>query len=363
MIVTDIHSSSDVGPTWSLCLVAFTSLSMLAVAALATFRARRRRRLAAAAAAMLEPGHELRAGGLREGEILLSGVVEHADDHDVAVRVNVTQHGDETCSSGTWSYTWTEIDRAIVVKPFYLALADGTRVRVLAPPNVEVADELDHKVLIARDHRVLSAELIPGETLHAGGTLERGDRAKPGGETGYRDTEYEWQLVPTRGRMLLSSEPLGRGILERMAFHRRYARYAMFLFVVLQLMFINFYVRSFASDRTVMVFANQRSAHRDDEGRISYSYELALLIDGKITEFSVYSKDWDRVERGTEIVVHRGIFGWEIGNAATLYFPNAAGTLLLTLSFLIVYRRRRRQTRPWFRRKVRHTGTGQLPSD
>jgi len=123
-----------------------------------------------------------------------------ADDHAVAVRIDVTQHGTEDESSGSYSYKWTETGRAIIVRPFYLELADGTRVRVLAPKNVQVADALDQKVLISNTVRKLSAELVPGETLHAQGWLERGSTRMPGGETresGYRDATYEWQLVPT----------------------------------------------------------------------------------------------------------------------------------------------------------------------
>ncbi len=365
MVFTDIYPVSDAGPTLSWIIIAYTTVAMIVLAVLSLSRARRRKRLAVEAAAMLDPSHELRRGGLREGEVLLSGVVEHADDHEVAVRVDVTQHGTENLSSGSWSYSWTEVDRKIVVKPFYLKLDGGTRVRVLAPPNVEVADELDHKVLIARDHRVLSAELIPGETLHAQGTLERGGMMKPGGESGYREAEYEWQLVPTKGRMMLSSQPLGKGLEERARFHRRYGRLAVFALVVLQVMFANFYSRAMASDEVVEVLSKEHTTYEDSDGDTQHKYTVLVAhSDGKREELEVDDSDYHRVGKGSKIAVRTGVlYGSDLGGGPSLFFMTIVGALILSNALVIMYRVRRKQTRPWFRRKVNHSGSGQLPGD
>lgn len=359
MVISDVYPSADASPTTSWGIVILTSVATLAMIVLTYGRVRNRRRLAAEAASLLDA-----KAALREGEVVLTGVVEHADDHEVAVKVDVVQHGTESESSGSWSYSWLEVDRKIVVKPFYLVLADHTRIRVLAPPNVEVADALDQKVLITRSHRVLSAELIPGEALHVQGRLERGSILKPGGESGYRDEAYEWQLVPSHGRMLLSSEPLGRGLEERAQFHRRYLVRFSCVFVLLQLLFANFYSRAVAPDRVVMVTDKQHVVSQDDDGDDVHDYHLTVLIGTANNQFDIDSADFRRLEPGTDIVIREGIlFGWDVGNKPTLFAMTVALSLLLASMLPLLYVFRRASTRPWFRRKVNSSGTGQLPGD
>jgi hypothetical protein len=358
-VITDIYPYADLRPTLSWAIVLLTSLAALAMIALSYTRFRQRRKLAAEAAALLDA-----KAGLHEGEAVLTGVVEHADDHDVAVKVEVIQHGTESESSGSWSYSWTEIDRAIVVKPFYLVLADGTRIRVLAPPNVEVADALDQKVLISRNRRVLSAELVPGEALHVQGQLERGALLKPGGETGYRDAAYEWQLVPSRGRMLLSSEPLGRGLQERAQFHRRYTIRFVVVFVLLQLMFANFYSRALAPDLAALVVDKQHTVGTDDDGDPVEDFGVTLQIEKANHQFAIGGSDFLRVEVGYTVVVRKGVlFGWDLGGKPTLFVLTVGLSLLLTFGLALIYKGVRASTRPWFRRKVNHSGSGQLPGD
>ncbi len=359
VVISDVFPSADAGPTTSWGIVILTSVATLAMIVLTYGRARKRRQLAAEAASLLDA-----KATLREGEVVLTGVVEHADDHEVAVKVDVVQHGTESESSGSWSYSWLEVDRTIVVKPFYLVLADHTRIRVLAPSNVEVADALDQKVLITRSHRVLSAELIPGEALHVQGRLERGSILKPGGERGYRDEAYEWQLVPSHGRMLLSSEPLGRGLEERARFHRRYLIRSSCVFVVLQLLFANFYSRAVAPDRVVTVIDKQHVVSQDDDGDDVHDYHLTASIGTTSDQFDIDSDDFLRIEPGTDIVIRKGIFfGWDVGNKPTLFFMTVVMSLLLASLLPLLYLLRRTSTRPWFRRKVNNSGTGQLPGD
>lgn len=358
-MILDIRPIADLNPTASWIVVIGGSLLNLWMIIAATARVRQRRKLAREAAALLDHVHEL-----REGEVVLTGVVEHADEHDVAVKIDITQHGTESESSGSWSHKWLEVDRKIVVKPFYLVLADGTKIRVLAPPNVEVADELDQKVMIRDDHRVLSAELVPGEALHAQGRLERGSILKPGGETGYRDAAYEWQLVPSHGRMLLSSEPLGSGLEARAGFHRRYAIRFACVFVLLQILFLNFYSRALAPDRAVMLSNKTIEESTDDDGDIVHTTHLILQIDRENHDFQVDRDDFDRAMPGTDIVVRKGLlFGWDLGNKPTLFIGNFIASILLGSMMWIIYLVRRKNTRPWFRRRMNSSGSGRLPGD
>lgn len=359
-MVTNVYHAADVGPVLSLIAVVLSTAIALVLAVSCYARARKRRRLADAEAAMLERSQE-REGPLEEGEILLSGVVEHAPGHEVAVRVDVTQHGTESESSGTWSYRWEEVDREVIVKPFYVRLADGTRVRVLAPPDVEVADALDRKVLVSKSKRVLSAELIPGEAIHVHGRLERGEAVIPSREAGYRDAPREWQLVPAHGRMLLSSEPLGTGMAARAAFHRKYGRRAVFLVVILQLTFANFWIRTFASDEPAKVVQKELRVEEDSDGDPVERHFVILQVDGELADVHIDSNDFPRVSEHGTVAIRRGAFGWEIGGGGTLFFFHAIAAVLFSIALHIAYAFSRPASRPWYRRQVAHSGSGRLP--
>src|SRR6185503_3436940 len=115
---------------------------------------------------------------LLEGhEVVLSGIVRHHADHDVAVRIEVHQEGSEARIKERieyrWSHEWYETRRTTIVAPFLLELADGQLVLIQPPKHVSVADALDQKRWIDRHQRVLSAELTPGERIWARGRLER----------------------------------------------------------------------------------------------------------------------------------------------------------------------------------------------
>ncbi len=246
--------------------------------------------------------------------------------------------------------------------PFNLVLADITPVRVLATQNVELADALDKKVLISHNARVLSAELIPGETLHAQGHLERGSRLRAGAETGYRDGEYEWQLVPARGRMMLSSEPLGAGLVARAKFHRRYFAVAIFSLVAFQALFANFHARAMASDQPATVLDKKISSYQDSDGHTQHNSGLTLRLPGdKIEAFNVSGSNYRNVNAGTRLAVRKGLWGFELGGGGSMNVLLGISALMVATALMLLYPIRRRATRPWFRRKVRHSGSGQLP--
>lgn len=99
---------------------------LLVVAIVLCLRYRRR---AARAEAAFDP-----TAPLEPGEALLLGTVEHAHGEETAVRVEVTQEGSESESSGAWSHTWTERERLVRGRPFYLRHASDRRIRVESAP-------------------------------------------------------------------------------------------------------------------------------------------------------------------------------------------------------------------------------------
>lgn len=353
-----VYEHGDVAPATALVAIVATSVVLLVLAVLARARARRRDRLAAEeAAALRDP-----AGALREGECVLSGVVEHAPGHDVAVRVEITQHGTESESSGSWSHRWTEVDRRVVVAPFFLKLPDGTRVRVEPPRDVDVADDLDRKVLISRRSRVRSAELVPGEVIHARGRLERGGDASPEAATGYRDVEWGWVLRPARRRMMLSSRPLGEGLRQRAVFHRFYSGVAVFVLAVFHVSLAGYYTRACGRVEQATVLDTKHERERDGDGDLVDTYLVTVKLSDRVrpTTREVDADAYRSARAAETIPVRRGALNSSYGarpTAGTTHLLVAAiGTALL----LIAYHRRRQGSRPWFRRRVDEQGSGRL---
>ncbi len=345
-------------PTIALVMIVGLSLALLWMAVVAFMRARRRTKIAAEEAASLSDPN----APLQEGEIVLSGIVEHAPAHDVAVRVEITQEGTEHESSGSYSHRWTEVDRTTTVSPFYLVLRDKTRVRVEPPKTVEVADDLDHKVLISDKRRIRSAELVPGESLHAHGWLERGGDAEA--TAGYRDVAWGWLLRPANKRMMLSSHPLGDGLRKRVAFHRRYGMAAVFGFLILQISLLGYYARAFGTVEEATVIDRTVSQYEDSDGHTHYDYLLKLELPGEPTQYTmeVYDDAFASTSKGERLPILRG-WGWELGARPTVPGWRLMVGLLLVIALPLIYKLRRVATRPWFRRKVVDKGSGRLTND
>jgi hypothetical protein len=352
-----VYEWSALSPLLSAVTVLLVTGGLLALAIVGVRRARRRVQLAAEAEASIDANRTL-----HEGDIVLSGVVEHAPERDVAVRIDVTQFGTESESSGSWSHTWREVDRKVTVAPFYLRLADGTRVRVEAPSDVDVADDLDKKVLISDNRRVLSAELVPGEQLHVRGWLERGGDASAS-QAGYRDVAWGWLLRGDRGGMLLSSHPLGKGMRERAAFHGWYAKLAIMMLAIFQLTVVTYYARWLGSTELATVRSRDHVYTTDSDGDTHSSYVIDIALrDGAREVLEIDGDDYSLVVQGTIVAIRRGALNWQLGAYPAITFWLALPALGLTLSVWLLYRARRRGTQPWFRQKqVVHSGSGRLP--
>jgi hypothetical protein len=349
----DVYARSALPPVIAIFAIAGSIIALVAGVVVGLARARRRDALAAAAAA----GIGDTPPSLVEGaEVVLAGVVRHYEDHEVAVKVSITQFGSESESSGSWSHSWTEIDREIVLAPFLLELADGALVLVDPPKDVDVADALDQKVWINRNRRVLSAELVPGERIYARGRLERTDHAVA--TSAYRDVQWGWGLRAASGQMLLSSEPLGDGLRKRAAFHRRCAWAAMAVLAVTQLTLLAFYERVGGRTEARPVISTGSYQTTDSDGDTYDHY--VVRVDG--TTFEVSSSDYARLREGTTIPIRIGSRqNRDLGASATITWLHAAFLAVGASGFWIGYWRRRRRSRPWFRRKLKESGAGRLP--
>lgn len=344
------------GPTFTLFTILIATLALGILATMALVRAHRRRVLAAREAASVDADRPL-----VEGDAVISGVVEYAPGRDVAVRVDITQHGFENESSGSWSTTWKEVDRATVVAPFFLRLRDGTRVLVEPPRTVDVADELDRKVRVSETERIRTAELVPGEVIHARGRLARGGPAAPADATGYRDVTWGWVLQPAQGQMLLSATPLGDGLRQRARFHRTTGWWALAALIALHVSLIGYYVRTTGRVTYVPVETTSADPARDSDGNRYTRYTVTVTLPGAgRTRFEVDDDEYDNLADGDQIAIWTSSRGATLGDGPGLDVTHA---LLIWVGWIVLcvrYRVRRKRTRPWFRGTVVDSGPGRL---
>lgn len=107
---------------------------------------------------------------LTPGDAIVTGTVALAPGESHAVRLDIEQAGEEYYDSGEW-VRWTEVERRLSVRPFYLQLEGGHWLRVEPSSNVRLMDDLHGAVLVDRRHRTRSAELTVGERITAVGRL------------------------------------------------------------------------------------------------------------------------------------------------------------------------------------------------
>jgi hypothetical protein len=157
---------------------------------------------------------------LRDGARFVSGRVEYAEGEKIAIRVTVTQHGVEHRGKST-SHTWTETDRTVEKRPFYLRLDSGERVRIdPVDAKVVLVDKLDKEHWVSKFERVRRAELDVGERAYAEGILRQKHDPESAGD-GYRGAGTGWVLVPLRGKIHVSTEGVAkRHVLRGRAFFR-----------------------------------------------------------------------------------------------------------------------------------------------
>lgn len=360
MWTQDVYECWTMSPTWSLAAALLALVPLASVVVLGFWRAWRRAAVAATAEASVEPRPVLAEGR----DLVLAGRVRLLDDADVAVRISVRQRGSEHESSGAWSYRWEEIDREIVVHPFVLELANGEQVVVYPPANVDVADALDQKVVIKRDERVMSAELVPGEAIFARGRLARQGRARAG--EGYRDGTFGWSLHPANGHMLLSSEPMGSGLRKRARFHRRFAWFALAVLAATQLTLVSFYGRRAGVARAAPVEELRHEDATDDDGDPVHTYEVRVRgrwIEVALVDWIALGGHLDRAPEPPMIVPIRYASdgNWNLGSEPVIAWWHGVLVVVLAGGAVLAYPLIRRATRPWFRRRAQESGSGRLP--
>jgi hypothetical protein len=309
---------------------------------------------------------------LRQGESLhlgpsvLAGVVVDDGEGD-AVVVEIDQLGREYKTKSGWSHQWSEARRSVEVKPFYVARANGERVRVEPDAEVFLIDKLDVTVRTGHTQRVRRARLSPGEHVFILGDMVRAPDPKLGG---YREAAEGWVLRPPRGeRMLVSTEPLEDRHQARAKVWRNLALIGgAFLLLWHGLLFVDVHAKRISGQVVTKTAVDKRWSRnwvRPSKGRPYWAYHYyvdATGSDGTRDESQVDYASYQAIENGTELsYVQVDGKPLQIGAKPCAGSGSTAFGVVMAAIWAIVYLVVILSTRPWWMRKrVVETGTGRL---
>jgi len=360
--VVDVHEAFQVEGATSLALVVGGGAILVLLLVASIVEMLRNRARAELAIRSLDAEAEI-----EPGEIVLAGTVELADDAPHAVRVEVEQEGTEKESSGSWSHKWTEVDRNTKVLPFYLVRASGARIRVEPGWNVLLVDELDHEIRREPGRRVRFAELTPGESVIAHGTLTRA-RDPQARTSVYRNSGDRSLVLRPIGSspMLLSAEPLHGRFLRHMAAAKKSA-FAVGASLAVFLLFTTPYlIAAFGGERsTVTVISRSYYGVRSDASWAE-SYEVSFQGEGwsSAGRASVSKNTFGGLRKGMRLY-YRRVSSWErISHLGKYPTASRAALFFATLAVVVgalVWRGFRHSSRKWYElRRVVDRGPGRL---
>jgi hypothetical protein len=292
---------------------------------------------------------------LREGDAVLHGPVDYAREATAALRVEIRQEGTETKNKNKWSHAWSEAARTVVASPFYVGDVRGTRVRVEPDDRTMLVDATDRTVDVGPTTRIRIAELSRDEKVYVVGELHPAPDPEAAG--GYREVGTALVLrPPRRGRMLVSTEPLGQRFQRMAEREMRAARWFVLAIAALGMIDAPFYGRLFGGIHETGTIAvthiiSGKGAH----------CRLTVDTNEEWTFTDDVAYRWCRVVgrgarvpfiriRGTHSFVQ---VGTEPGVSAMASIFGAVAIGLMAL----IYRGR---TRPWYEDRLVERGTGRL---
>jgi hypothetical protein len=237
---------------------------------------------------------------LAPGPAVVSGRVEYADDELVAARVEVDQVGTEQEGSGTWTTRWTESDRRVTMRPFYIR-CDQDRVRVEPGDHAFLVDAMDGMILASTTERTRFAELSRGERVFAVGKLEVGYDPEQRGD--YRGGSRGWVLRARPGEdLLLSSEPLQQRFVRRAQRQLNVALLAAAMLGAFGAMFST-YVARVVHGVDVVGTVIDRSTSTDSDDNTSYRLEVKLKDGGARLVLDASKDSYEAAAPGAEVPV------------------------------------------------------------
>ncbi len=258
--------------------------------------------------------------------------------------------------------------RLVKVKPFYLRLTDGKRIRVEPAGDVALVDAIDGIIRVDLTHRTRFAELSPGEQIYASGQLVRAPdpESDANAQGGYRSARETLVLRPLpKEPMLLSSEPLGARFRERAAFHARAARNILITAIAIHVALYGFHARRYLGSTEDAVLAKlDHYVTKDSDGDENDNYRAFLLLPDETIIVDRIGYDlFSRLQEKTIIPVRRVrepfVKQSKIGPGVTTHQLAWLIVPILFIAFRL-YRYHEQNTRPWYERPLVDTGPGEL---
>lgn len=315
-------------------------------------------------------------GELHAGPIVVKGRVRRLPGHDVAVRVEIDQLGEETHSRNGTKHTWTEKQRRNTINPFDIELGNGTMLRCEPDAKLELVDKMEEERRHRRDYRTLAAELTPDEFVWAVGSLYERIGKPPQDASATNRGSGPYRAMPSvdyvlknppGGRLLVASERLEKRFRRRIGFHLRWVVWALGLFVLAQALCYGYHLRR---KKGVVVTATVTSKRYVRAGKSTHHYVYVRLPNERPS--GIHQRLREDASRATFRDAHRGqklpmlIVPWkrwtaQFGDKPTVNLVLVIALLIGGLAIAVVHYQLRERTKDWHERElVNHSGKGAL---
>jgi hypothetical protein len=362
----NIYTNNHASPGLSAVLILLLVVALGAMWLFSLWQWALARRSAAAAKVEFE-----QQSALREGARFVSGKVEYADGESIAVRVTITQHGSEERGKHP-SHRWTEVERRVEARPFYLRLDSGERVLVdTTNANVLLVDKLDQMHWVEKWRRQKRAQLHAGERAFAEGILRKRLDPNTAG-MGYRDVGTRWVLMPRAGRIHVSTEDVSqRHKLRARAFAWAMVLLPLWAMVALLPVFPYFARLTNGRDELAVYLGRFHYMTRTNKGT-KHEWVARFMTERGYGAVEVDKSDYDRVLPANDLVtsgVRRTI--WvrvvdgspkltTLGRGNTVHFGWWCLSLALVCG-LGAWVTKKHTHKRWYERSLDESGSGLMP--
>lgn len=310
---------------------------------------------------------------LHPGPTIVFGVVELAKGQDVAVQVDIVQHGTETRTKNGYSHRWTEILRNVSAHEFYLRREDGSRIRVKPGSDPLLVDAVDKMSWTKRDERTRSVKLEDGEEAYVEGVLHRAHDPEAERESaGYRMAGRQgWSMeAPIGKRLHISTESLGHRHRLRARAHLWSGVWALVLGSIAALSMYTFGLRYFEGrNELAEITRHYHWVSRDSKGNRHHHWQLDYrFLDPLVAGTGTFNEEvddddyalvrdgetvWVRLVPGSDSATSLGR-GSSMSHWLFLIALVALLTLIGRVSYVLGSRR-------WYEGKLIDSGNGRLP--
>ncbi len=347
-------------PPWlsNLIVYGFGVLGPLALVAVAAQRAVAFHRRAAQARA----AHDTEQA-LAEGEAIVSGTVEYDAEQPGAIEIEITEEGTEHHAPAGTIHSWTEVDRRVQVRPFYLRRAEGERIRVEPNERTRLVDEIDGCRLVGANQRICTVKLSPGERVLATGVLRRtADPSAP--VAGYRDAPMSWTFVDSpRAPLFLSTRPLDERLTRWRRLHLRWLAVFALALTGAQIVLLGHHARVLAGEIAWAEVTNRDHTVKPgawNEDR-HYRAMTAELPWGDVVVQDVDATSFERAPFGSRVPVQH-LHHWfaQYGRHSTIHFAVGAGVVGGFIALVLLYAAAIHRARPWYTEPTVSRGKGPL---